>query len=203
MRAPIWRKGVATRPIGRRVSDGSPSSLVSKGRPARRPHTRRIVVPELPQSSAISDGLRPSKPVPFTTAFEPETSTATPKARNAAAVEALSPPRPRPRISTVPSQSAPNSNARCEIDLSPGTLHAPLSAGLCPTRNSSWTGLSVIAFPRSYFSCLAGRACRCCLGSCSCAQTPWYRRRWPFCRRFRRAAFAKCATPPRPWCPWP
>ena len=49
--APIWRSGSATRRIGRRVSEASPHSSVSNGRPASRPMSRRMVVPELPQSS--------------------------------------------------------------------------------------------------------------------------------------------------------
>ncbi len=50
--APMRRSGSATRRIGRRVSDASPPRSVSNGRPASRPMSSRMVVPELPQSSA-------------------------------------------------------------------------------------------------------------------------------------------------------
>src|SRR5581483_11197651 len=51
----------------------------------------------------------------------------TPSACSARAVDTLSPPRPSPSMLTSPSPSAPNSSARCEIDLSPGTRQAPRS----------------------------------------------------------------------------
>ena len=64
MVAPIWRSGAATRPIGRRVSEASPRISVSNGRPARRPNRRRIVVPELPQSSASAAACSPRETDP-------------------------------------------------------------------------------------------------------------------------------------------
>ena len=125
--APICRSGAASRRMGRRVSDASPSRTVSKGRPASRPVMSRIVVPELPQSSACAAARNPAKPAPTTRASAPAASTsmATPSARSACAVDRLSPPRPRPVMATGPSVNAPNSRARCEIDLSPGTAHVP------------------------------------------------------------------------------
>ena len=71
--------------------------------------------------------VRPAKPTPWTRASSPASAISTPSARSAAAVDRLSPPRPRPRASTAPSASAPNSSARCEIDLSPGTRQLPRS----------------------------------------------------------------------------
>ena len=73
MRAPIRRKGLATRPIGRRDSDGSPVSVVANGRPAKRPQKSRMVVPELPQSSSAWAWRRPENPRPSTRAVEPDT----------------------------------------------------------------------------------------------------------------------------------
>ena len=70
---------------------------------------------------------RPAKPTPWTRASSPASVISTPSARSAAAVDRLSPPRPSPRASTAPSASAPNSSARCEIDLSPGTRQCPRS----------------------------------------------------------------------------
>ncbi len=129
MLAPISRSGVASRRIGRRVSEASPSSVVSNGCPASSPVSRRMVVPELPQSSACAAACRPRKPTPTTRACAPAASTSmlTPSAASARAVDRLSPPRPSPVIATGPSESAPKSSARCEIDLSPGTVHRPRS----------------------------------------------------------------------------
>ena len=85
-RAPIKRKGLATRPIGRRDREGSPVNVVSNGRPAKRPQKSRMVVPELPQSSAVCASRRPENPSPSTSAVEPDTCIGTPRARKAAAV---------------------------------------------------------------------------------------------------------------------
>ena len=52
--APIARSGSTTRAIGRRRSDSSPSSTERNGRPASRPVSTRIVVPELAQSTTPS-----------------------------------------------------------------------------------------------------------------------------------------------------
>ena len=94
--APMRRSGSATRRIGRRVSEASPTSSVSNGRPASRPISSRIVVPELPQSSAPAAAVRPAKPTPWTRASSPASTMSTPSARSAAAVDRLSPPRPEP-----------------------------------------------------------------------------------------------------------
>ena len=44
-------RGSATRSMGRLESDSSPTSSVSQSNPATRPASRRMEVPELPQSS--------------------------------------------------------------------------------------------------------------------------------------------------------
>ncbi len=60
--APIARSGSTTRPIGRRRSEASPSSTADSGRPASSPATRRVVVPELPQSRVADGSTRASPP---------------------------------------------------------------------------------------------------------------------------------------------
>ena len=60
--APIRRSGSATRRIGRRVSEASPASSVSNGRPASSPISRRIVVPELPQSIGPAGAVQAREP---------------------------------------------------------------------------------------------------------------------------------------------
>ena len=51
--APMARSGSATRRIGRRRSEASPSRVASMSAPAITPASRRMVVPELAQSSAL------------------------------------------------------------------------------------------------------------------------------------------------------
>src|SRR6266545_428170 len=143
MLAPIWRSGSATRRIGRLVNDASPKSSVSNRRPAQRPMSKRMEVPELPQSSGWAAARRPSKPTPWTIASRPTNRMSTPRPRSAVAVERLSPPRPRPDASTVPPASAPNSNARCEIDLSPGTVQVPCSGPERRTRSTAWSSVGI------------------------------------------------------------
>ena len=70
--------------MGRRVSEASPSSVVSNGRPASRPVSMRIVVPEFPQSSARAAARRPAKPTPRTSASVPARRMPTPSASSAA-----------------------------------------------------------------------------------------------------------------------
>ena len=115
--APMRRSGSATRRIGRRVSEASPTSSVSNGRPASRPISSRIVVPELPQSSAPAAAVRPAKPTPWTRASSPASTISTPSARSAAAVDRLSPPgrarAPRRRRPRAPRTAAPDARSTC------------------------------------------------------------------------------------------
>ena len=67
MFAPILRKGIATRSIGRCMSEASPISSESKRWPASNPVNSRIAVPELPMSREAPAALRPSLPTPSTT----------------------------------------------------------------------------------------------------------------------------------------
>ena len=57
IRAPISVSGRMTRPIGRPESDASPVRRERKGCPASSPASRRIVVPELPQSMSPGGAL--------------------------------------------------------------------------------------------------------------------------------------------------
>ncbi len=122
-RAPISRKGATTRSIGRLDSEASPMSSDGKSWAASTPASRRIVVPELPQSSGPSAARRPFRPEPCTS----EASACTPRARRHTAVDFTSAPGERPRRCEVPPASAPRMSARWEIDLSPGRLTSPSS----------------------------------------------------------------------------
>ena len=65
MHAPISRSGWATRSIGRRIRDASPTSSESKDWPASRPMKSRIAVPALPMSSTVAGAHRPAQPDAF------------------------------------------------------------------------------------------------------------------------------------------
>ena len=62
----------------------------------------------------------------------------------AAALAITSSDSSRPEIWLVPRASPPNRTARCDIDLSPGTRHWPVSAALACARQGSCPYLSVI-----------------------------------------------------------
>src|SRR4051794_28092098 len=117
--------------MGREDSDSSPVRVNSPSWNASRPVTRRARVPALPQSIVV---LRsPRKPTPRTRSSSPS-STSAPSARTAARVDSVSAERPKPRIVVSPSETAPISSARCEIDLSPGTAKCPSRAAAGSTR---------------------------------------------------------------------
>ena len=126
---PMRRSGSAIRSIGRRDRDSSPTSSKRPSCPARIPASSRISVPALPQSIGSPGARSPRRPAPRTTSVvSPSSTTSTPSARTAASVDSVSPERPQPSTRTSPSQRAPTSSARCEIDLSPGTRTWPVSA---------------------------------------------------------------------------
>ncbi len=117
-----------TRPIGRRRSDASPVTNAVNGWLARMPRRSRAEVPELPRSITSSGSARPPTPTPSTSHVPSSPRTiAAPIARSAAAVLSTSSPSRSPVISVRPTASAPSISARCEIDLSPGTLTTPAS----------------------------------------------------------------------------
>ena len=64
--APMSPRGSATRSMGLDESDASPTSSVSQSNPATRPASRRIDVPEFPQSRGASGRWRRARP-PCTT----------------------------------------------------------------------------------------------------------------------------------------
>ena len=91
--APISRSGVTTRSIGRVDRDSSPLSSEAKGCAESSPASNRMVVPELPQSSALAAALRRRMPKPRTAA----SSMSTPRALMHDAVDFTSAPVDNPR----------------------------------------------------------------------------------------------------------
>ena len=105
--------------------------VTSMSQGATTPMSRRAVVPELPQSMGAAGWLGPSAPQPVTVpesdpsgwAFK---STSAPKASTARMEARTSSESSTPERCEVPSAMAANSTARCEMDLSPGTVTSPL-----------------------------------------------------------------------------
>ena len=120
--------GSATRSIGRRRSEPSPSSVHAPGTPGDAgPSPRRIVVPEFAQSIAASAARAQLEPAPVdaqrvAVVRRPSTPSAPHAVERRADVGAAA---RSPRTTVVPSASAPRSSARCAIDLSPGTVTSP------------------------------------------------------------------------------
>src|SRR5207244_12572132 len=83
----------------------------------------RIVVPELPQSSGPDAARRPRIPRPSIL----KSSITTPSDLMHEAVDCTSAPVDSPRTRLSPEAIEPNISARCEMDLSPGTVIAPSS----------------------------------------------------------------------------
>ena len=95
-------------------------------------------VPAFAQSIARPGAFRPPRPFPKTRSVSaPCSYTSTPSARTAAIVASVSAERPKPEIRVSPSQIAPISTDRCEIDLSPGTATCPTSRGTGSTKSAS------------------------------------------------------------------
>ena len=126
--APIRSSGSITRPIGRRDSDSSPTSVIRQpnrsGCPASAPVSKRIPVPELPRSRAWSGACRPR---PSIETRSPLRLTAAPSSAIAFSVARVSSAGRKPSIRVEPRARPPSRAARCEIDLSPGGRTAPLS----------------------------------------------------------------------------
>ena len=128
---PIFARGATMRRMGRFLSDSSPVMVTSMSQGATMPMSRRAVVPELPQSMGAAGWLGPSAPQPVTVpesdpsgwAFK---STSAPRASTARMEARTSSESSTPERCEVPSAMAANSTARCEMDLSPGTVTSPL-----------------------------------------------------------------------------
>ena len=124
--APISRKGLATRSIGRRINDSSPIKRESNFCADNSPVNKRIAVPALPMSRSLPRRLRPRNPTPCTrTSVGAGRSIETPMARIAARLARQSSLARNPRTSLSPSASPESRMARCDIDLSPGTAMGP------------------------------------------------------------------------------
>ena len=74
--APMRRRGAATRSIGRLERLSSPTNVAPIGAPATAPSSKRIVVPEFPQSSAAEGSRTPLQPSPSTRRGDVEPSAA-------------------------------------------------------------------------------------------------------------------------------
>ncbi len=127
MSAPICDSGSITRPIGRLVRLASPMNVALMAWDAIRPISKRVDVPLLPMLSALSGCIKPPTPTPWTVQTSSFFSIPAPIARRASAVARTSSPSSRPVIRLLPTARAENINARCEIDLSPGTKIFPVS----------------------------------------------------------------------------
>ena len=147
--APIARSGAATRSIGRRESDASPTS-VALPRAGRRAPRRAAAssCPELPQSS--SRHRRPGagrhrashRPRATTRTCPPSSSDEPRRPRRAVpiapSVERTSAPGPVERDAwTARSPSPPNISARCATDLSDGSRSVPRSRAAARDRARS------------------------------------------------------------------
>ncbi len=123
IRAPICSSGAMTLAMGLADSDSSPVRTQLNDCPQSSPAIRRIAVPELPRSSACRGARNPRRPTPCTiTSVEDRCSMCTPIAAIAASVARQSSPARNPLISVTPSAILPSIRARCETDLSPGTV---------------------------------------------------------------------------------
>ena len=91
--------------------------------PAINPKSKRVVVPELPQSkeSIGSDNFPP-----FTTTSFPSSLILIPQASKHSRVDCTSAPVDKLDIRDSPSANAENISARWDIDLSPENVNVPL-----------------------------------------------------------------------------
>ncbi len=139
--APICRSGPATRSIGRRISEASPISVEAKDCPASRPIDRRIAVPALPMLSGAVAPCSPPAPAPCTiTRVGSGRSICTPSARSARNVARQSSLARNPLMRVSPLAMPPSISARCEMDLSPGTVTSPLTR----TAGATWYSCTAV-----------------------------------------------------------
>ena len=122
----VWRSGLATRSIGRCISELSPYSSDAKVCAASTPMNSRIAVPALPMSSGCPAARKLALPLPCTRRRPPSSSSMrTPSRRSAFKVARQSSLCRKPLSSVTPCARPPSSSERCETDLSPGTCSSP------------------------------------------------------------------------------
>ena len=115
--------------MGRFERESSPWIRESKGWPARMPDSRRIVVPELPASSALAGAASPLPPAPWIRTVVPSHSTRAPSARmQPSGGCAIGTGRVIREDAGPPRRGQRAWRKRCEIDLSPGRAIEPLTA---------------------------------------------------------------------------
>ena len=153
MSAPICVSGSMMRFIGRLWIEASPFKTEVKFCPERMPEISRVVVPLFPVSSVSAGAVSPCRPFPWIRMRSGVFSMSTPSLRKQLIVERQSAPCRKFVTSVVPSASAPNMTARCEMDLSPGTVISPFK-GECflkiigkPTFRIRCSGICVAAPP--------------------------------------------------------
>ncbi len=126
--APMRRSGSMMRPIGRPRSEASPVKVVEKAWLPAIAMARRTPVPELPKSMTASGSRQPPTPTPVTRRTpSSDRLMRAPSALMASMVARMSSPSRRPSTTVSPTARAPSIIARCEIDLSPGSLTRPFS----------------------------------------------------------------------------
>ena len=140
-------------PSGRGDSDASPVSTERNGRPAHAAGEDRIVVPELPQSTTPAGSRQrvDAAPVDHDPAVGAFTRRDAERVERRTRARRTSSPVARFASALRRRPSAANSNARCEMPLSPGTRTVPRS-GDPPARTAcaqlSWGGRSRNHRPR-------------------------------------------------------
>ena len=125
MSAPMERRGVIIRFIGRLWMELSPVSSDTKFCPARIPEIRRVVVPLFPTSKMSVGEESPRSPFPWTRISPLLFSMSMPILRKQEMVERQSAPSRKWMMRVVPLAREPNMTARWEMDLSPGTVISP------------------------------------------------------------------------------
>ena len=124
--APISRKGVMMRSIGRRESDSSPPMRVVNVCAARIPDSIRIVDPELPASSVSEGACKTVQPATFAPRRCCRFSSTPRQATASIPVSTGNPHRLNSySVRDGPSAIAESMAYRCETDLSPGSRTSP------------------------------------------------------------------------------
>src|SRR5512134_860725 len=123
--APIRLSGLMIRFMGRERRESSPVSTEKKGFAERTPVSRRIVVPEFPQSITSGASVRPCSPLPWITSVSPLSSICMPSALNASMVLSVSWARRKFLTTPLPLAMEENMTALWDMDLSGGGVISP------------------------------------------------------------------------------